>query len=56
MSIPIIEDGNSIFIKLMYQSTADSPPVTVQYSSYRLIKFKIENHSGIQLDGGMINH
>ncbi len=51
---PIMDDGNSIFIQLIYQPNGmDS--VIVEYSSNKEIKFEIENHSGMQFDGNAIN-
>jgi len=51
---PIMADGNSIFIKLTYTDEG-MDPVTVEISTTKEFKLKIENKSGIQLDGNALN-
>ena len=51
---PIMDDGNSIFIKLTYTKEG-MDPVTVEISTTKEFKLEIENKFGIQLDGNALN-
>lgn len=51
---PIMDDGNSISIKLNYTKEG-MDPVKVEISTRKELKLEIENNSGIQLDGNSLN-
>jgi hypothetical protein len=51
---PIMDDGNSIFVKFEY-SLDGSEPVIVEFSSDKTFEIEIENEYGFEIDGGMLN-
>ena len=51
---PIMDDGNSLFIAFNYQPAAGDP-VMVEISSKQELKFKVENHTGIQVEGNNLS-
>jgi hypothetical protein len=52
---PILDDGNSVFVKFNYTPDGTNDPVAVEFSTTKEIEFELENHSGIQLDGNSLN-
>jgi len=52
---PIMDDGNSVFVRFNYTPDGTSDPVTVEFSSTGELEFELENHSGINLDGNSLN-
>lgn len=52
---PILDDGNSIIIAFTYQTEDMTEPVKLEFTSNKELKFEIEHHSGIQLDGNTLN-
>lgn len=51
---PIMDDGNSVFIRLNYYS-GGMDTVVVEISTNKEMKFEIENESGIQLEENALN-
>lgn len=51
---PIMDDGNSLFIAFNYQP-ASGDPVKVEISSKQELKFKVENHAGISVEGNSLS-
>jgi hypothetical protein len=51
---PILDDGNSIFVKFQY-SEDGSDPVIVEFSSDKMFEIEIESEYGFEIDGGMLN-
>ena len=51
---PILDDGNSVYIKFNYTQEG-MDPIIVEISTDKEFEFEIENHAGIQLDGNALN-